>query len=189
MSCAVFTIIGTVQLLFQRSNRWAIWAIFGAAFGLLLVASFLAWQDQYTENQAAREVGSLGLDHVDALLVPLSKSGEGTIQLSLVFNNSRDRMIEYRVDSLDAIVEGRISTIPLVNSQGLVYPLKQATFRASTIPLENIAKAPLTGKVSYVISYNTVGSKLAHHSNKTLLLEIYPAPVGVRFVIATEHED
>ena len=53
MSCAVFTIIGIVAAASNRSNSWIVWVSGAAAVILLLVASFLAWRDKYTDLQNA----------------------------------------------------------------------------------------------------------------------------------------
>ncbi|MFL6352854.1 MAG: hypothetical protein ACJ74Z_13525 [Bryobacteraceae bacterium] len=53
MSCAAFTILGVIVLAFNKSNRWALWATFGAAVVMLFVGSFLAWRDQYARANAA----------------------------------------------------------------------------------------------------------------------------------------
>src|SRR5271165_1247175 len=53
MSCAAFTLLGLYVLAAKKSNKWALSATFGAAGLMLLVASFLAWQEQYRASIAA----------------------------------------------------------------------------------------------------------------------------------------
>jgi len=50
MSCAVFTILGVIQLALKKSNIWMLRVTFGAAVVLLFIASFLAWQDEHIAN-------------------------------------------------------------------------------------------------------------------------------------------
>lgn len=49
MSCAVFTFIGLIALVFNLSNRWIIAASFAAAVCLFFVAAFFAWNQQRKE--------------------------------------------------------------------------------------------------------------------------------------------
>lgn len=55
MSCAVFTVFGTVVAYFNKSNAWAVRGIFSVSIVLLFVACFLAWLDQHKELEAERE--------------------------------------------------------------------------------------------------------------------------------------
>jgi hypothetical protein len=47
MSCAAFTILGFYVAWANKSNEWTVRGIFGIALGLLIVAGFLAWRDEF----------------------------------------------------------------------------------------------------------------------------------------------
>ena len=52
MSCAAFTFLGVYVVANNKSNSWALGATFGMALFMLLVASFLAWRDEYKKRLA-----------------------------------------------------------------------------------------------------------------------------------------
>ena len=49
MSCAAFTLLGSVVLYFNENNAWALRATFGLALCCLFWACFLAWRDKDKE--------------------------------------------------------------------------------------------------------------------------------------------
>ena len=60
MSCAAFTFLGVYVLAAGKSNQWALGVTFGTALLMLLVASFLAWKDQYRRAESlALELATL----------------------------------------------------------------------------------------------------------------------------------
>jgi hypothetical protein len=47
MGCAAFTFLGVIVLWREKTNKWALGATIAMAVIMLLVASYLAWLDQY----------------------------------------------------------------------------------------------------------------------------------------------
>ena len=133
MSCAVFTVIGVIVLAFNKSNRWALWATFGAAVAMLLWGSFLAWSDQYTENEVGRSVGSLAFSGVDFFGVVDSprEPKKANVQLTIKLKNIQPRLMECRVDEIKASIQGKKAPENHINRGGYVYGRQEIFF---TIP-------------------------------------------------------
>jgi hypothetical protein len=85
LSCAVFTFISLIVALTNRSNMWIVRATGISAFALLLVASYLAWQDEY--DRAEKEKGNNETaPHMDInvlSVVPHAKLQKGLTDLFL----------------------------------------------------------------------------------------------------------
>ena len=58
MSCAVFTMLGLIVLIFKKSNEWTIGASFILACLFLIVAIALAWKDEHQklEDEIAKNI-------------------------------------------------------------------------------------------------------------------------------------
>jgi hypothetical protein len=190
MSCAVFTLIGIIQLLYRKSANWTIWAIFGAAFGLLLVSSFLAWQDQYQENQAARDAGALPfLDVRVNMFQPNESDKKGTAIVYIEFQNIRDRLIEYHVDKFEVSLDSVQPVGSPTNYGGYVYATKQGAYGSPPIPVADVLKDTFSGAIDYSITYHAIGSKVEHHTRKSLTFMAYRSSKIVPVSFISEHED
>lgn len=183
MSCAAFTLIGVVVLAFNKSNRWALWATFGVAVAMLLLASFLAWRDQYRENEAGRVVGSLAFGGVACFVTG------NNVQLGIVLKNAQTRLIEYHMDTINVEIESKKADDAYINRGGYIYYGTPITFRASIINDVNFSRDPVLAEIEYTISYHIVGSAMMHHSSKRLGIEFHPATKEAVWVTVNEHED
>jgi len=66
MSCAAFTLLGLIASVLKKTSTWMLWVTFGLAIVFLLLASFLAWRDQYHRaNDAAAKLAELTLPKLD----------------------------------------------------------------------------------------------------------------------------
>jgi hypothetical protein len=188
MSCAVFTAIGTIQAHFQKSNRWLVWAVFVAALFLLFVSSFLAWRDQYRENQVARDIGSLSLEAASGTLF-LGQDPHG-FGMQVFFRNRTDRLIDLHIDSFAFTLDGTQEKGKIINSGGYVYGNGLYTYTTGAIPVLSSTQVQFRGTIEYSFSYHAVGSKIVHHSKKAILYDCYVAPPGrTTYQTLSEFED
>ena len=164
MSCAIFILLGAYVLAFNKSNEWALWATAIAAFLVLQLAAYLAWRDQYRENEAADSGGAIFLDSLQILLFKDENHPGGAAQVGLILESTKDRNIEYRVEKWKACfneipMEGNFN-----NYGGYLFPRKQTTFRfpRTVLPLLDLSLRSI-GTVEYDISYKISGGRKTHH--------------------------
>jgi len=110
LSCAVFTVIGVYAAATNQSNSWVARASLGAAFLLLLVASFLAWRDEHVGYEAEREKNKRAPEIAIEILmlVPKGKAGEKGMDLFVWATLTLKEPREVVVDNfeIEAIREG-----------------------------------------------------------------------------------
>ncbi|MGA8773654.1 MAG: hypothetical protein WCC32_13120 [Terriglobales bacterium] len=116
LSCAVFTAIGVYAAATNQSNRWVAWTSLGAAFLLLLVASFLAWRDEHVGYEAEREKNKRAPEIAIEILmlVPKGKAGEKGMDLFMWATLTLKEPREVAVDNfeIEAIREGISISFP-----------------------------------------------------------------------------
>jgi hypothetical protein len=156
----------------------------------IFVSCFQAWQDQYIENEAARSAGSIRLDSLQSFLYKHENTDKGEIEIALVLSNLQSRLVEYNVDSFELTLDSAPAKLSFVSRGGYVYASSPTIFRSGGVPISDTSKSRFTGTLDYAISYHTVGSRIIHHSNKSLTFNVYPqSPAGVQFLTKREHED
>src|ERR1700733_190415 len=156
LSCAVFTVIGVYAAATNRSNTWGARVSVGAAFVLLLVASFLAWRDEHVGYESERErnkrVPEIAIEVL--MLVPRGKAGEIGMDLFMWATLTLKEPREVIVDNfeIEAIREGLSISFPGiedVHKWGRVTHNNQSEYRGFIMqPLKrNLAQRgnPVTG--------------------------------------------
>jgi hypothetical protein len=119
MSCAVFTVLGVFVLAFNKSNQWALWATFGAAVTMLLLASFLAWRDQYRRAEEHLRMLKLGPSlNWNIQAVRDVTTDPETIQVSLLLFNSAPQPIRYEVEEINVELDGKAINNPKFSNRG-----------------------------------------------------------------------
>jgi hypothetical protein len=92
------------------------------------------------------------------------------------------------MDTLDLEIESVKPSMGLTNDgRGLLYSDQSLEFTLPPALGVDIKKAQPEGTLTYSVSYNVIGSKVRHHSSKTLRLTILPK--GLHLQVIDEHED
>jgi hypothetical protein len=154
---------------------------------MLFLASFLAWRDQYRENEIGRAVGSLALERIEFFGAMASPSaGKADVQLMLVLKNIQPYLMECHIDKLDAQIQGKHPCSEYVNKGGYVYGGREISLQLPFIKGTDISPI-VPGEIEYSISYHLAGSSTQHRTSKKLAIRSFPGK-KTDYSVVTESE-
>lgn len=160
----------------------------GIAGVFLFVACFLAWRGEYRNRLSADETGSLAFSDVH---IEFNRHGDlADPQVAIVLKNQQSRLIQYTVESVDVVIEGKRPTMVFANHGGYIYGGQTGIFRLPPVMNVPINGDPLNGRLRYNIRYTIAGGRAAHITGKTMAFHMYYGEsLAAKFEILEEHED
>src|SRR5437667_9681551 len=163
MSCAVFTLLGIFVLAFNKSNKWALWATFGAAIILLFVAAFLAWRDEHIQVLAyEKERPSLAFPSAEIKPIPDQQGNVAELRLNIGFMNDGQQTLVHTRGRL-IVTDARLNSSPMINQQtsyaNPVAPKERFTF---TVPVAIGSDIPATFVIC-LINYESLNTGSQFH--------------------------
>jgi hypothetical protein len=188
MSCAAFTVLTVIVMVFKKSNSWTLGATTVLAGALILVASYFAWRDQYINNEAADGVGVLCLENLEVVLFKSETQPSGTIRVGIVLRNLKARLIDSKIERLAVAVEENPETA-ITNCDCMVSPNQNIVVRAREIALRDTTRLQFDGVLDYAISYKVRGLDSTHHSSKRLTFRFHTNPIHHFYWIQSQYED
>ena len=121
MSCAIFTVIGFLAAILNKSNRWIVVAMIVGAIVCLFIACFLAWRDEHKKllieekkNEGSRVEGQIIAAVVDLKrrldewsFVPLEKGCNVTLLISATNMNPALAYLDRYATTLSLRLNGK----------------------------------------------------------------------------------
>jgi hypothetical protein len=87
------------------------------------------------------------------------------------------------------MVESKPTELAFSNRGGYVYAGSETVFRSSRVPISDPSAWAISGTVKYSITYHMLGSKIVHHTGKTLSFDFFTSPPSTKWLTTLEHED
>jgi hypothetical protein len=161
----------------------------GLALLFLFFALFNAWRDQYKENQSSRNAGTFVFQSISQTRYRPGVDNDGNVQLWMNFLSTQDKLLTYNIDSF-SLKSGAFDSAnaKVVNRGGYAYPKMFASYAAAFLPEQDVS-AQVGGTLEYKVSYHVEGSKVTHHTEKSMNFDCFYGQPACRYQIRSEHED